>query len=54
MKNVRSSEAAILVLKGALSGLRKFLATDNPLNMIKNVFYFTLEALFVFEFRFDI
>ena len=28
-------------LKGALSGLRPFLANENPLNMMKNAFYFT-------------
>ena len=38
-------------LKGALSGLRKLLATENPLKMKKNAFYFTSEAfLMVFKF----
>ena len=32
--------------KGALSGLRQFLATERPLNMMKDGFYFTLKALF--------
>ena len=49
-------------LKGALSGLRKFLTVESPLKMMKNVFYFTSktqndenafyftsEALFVLE-----
>ena len=27
--------------KGAFSGLRKFLAIENPLKMMKNAFYFT-------------
>ena len=36
-------------IKGALSGLRQFLATKSPLKMIKNVFYFTSKALFVFK-----
>ena len=39
-------------LKGALSGLRQFLATESPL---KNTFYFTLKALFflrIFKFLF--
>ena len=35
--------------KGALSGLRRFLATESPLKMMKNGFYFTLKALFVLE-----
>ena len=34
-------------LKGALSSLRQFLATKSPFKMMKNVFYFTLKALFV-------
>ena len=32
-----------------LSGLRKFLATESPLKMMKNAFYFTLKALFVLK-----
>ena len=31
--------------KGALSGLRQCLATESPLKMMKNAFYFTSEAL---------
>ena len=34
---------------GGLSGLTKFLTTEIPLTMMKNAFYFTLEALFVFN-----
>ena len=33
--------------KGPLSGLRQFLTTESPLKMIKNAFYFMLEALIV-------
>ena len=33
--------------KGALLGLRQFLATDSPLNMMKYGFYFTSKALFI-------
>ena len=33
------------LFKGALSGLRRFLATESPLKMIKNTFYFTSKAL---------
>ena len=36
-------------LKGALSGLRQFLATESPLKMIKNDLYFTLKALFTLK-----
>ena len=34
-------------IKGAFSGLRQFLATESPLEMMKNAFYFTLKPLFV-------
>ena len=37
-----------LVLKGALSNLRQFLATESPLKMMKSIFCFTL-ALFLLE-----
>ena len=36
-------------LKGALSGLRQLLATECPLKIMKNAFYFTLKALFVLK-----
>ena len=36
-------------IKGALSGLRKYLANENHLKMMKNVFYFTLKAPFVLK-----
>ena len=34
-------------IKGALSGLRQFLTTENPLKMMKNACYFTWKALLV-------
>ena len=34
-------------IKGTLSGLRQFLATESPLKMMKNASYFTLKPLFV-------
>ena len=37
------------LFKGTLSGLRQFLATESPLKMMKNAFYLTLKALFVFK-----
>ena len=46
----------LLCVEGALSGLRQFLATESLLKVMKNVFYFTLKALFVlkiFRFLFD-
>ena len=36
-------------LKYALSDLRQFLATEGPLKMMKNDFYFTLNKLFLFS-----
>ena len=36
-------------LKGALSALRKFLGIESPLKMMKNVFYFSLKALFILK-----
>ena len=35
--------------KGALSGLRQFLATESPLKMMKNAFYFTSKSFFVLK-----
>ena len=40
---------AIELFKGALSGLRQFLAAETPLKMMKNAFYFTSKALFVLK-----
>ena len=37
------------MVKGALSGLRQFLATGSPLKMMKNAFCFTSKALFVLK-----
>ena len=36
-------------IKGTLSGLRQFLATERPLKMMKNAFYFNSKALFVLK-----
>ena len=36
-------------LKGVFSGLRQFLATENPLKIMKNVFYLISEALSVLK-----
>ena len=38
-----------LFLKGAISGLRRFLVTENPLEAMKNAFHFTLKALHVLK-----
>ena len=40
-------------VKDAVSGLRKFLATESPLKMMRNAFYFASKALFLLKiFRF--
>ena len=44
--NPISLELYFRPIKGALSGLRQFLATKSPLQMMKNAFYFTSKALF--------
>ena len=36
-------------IKDALSGLRPFLATESPFEMMKNAFSFILKALFVLK-----
>ena len=38
-----------VAFKGTLSGLRQFLATESPLKMMKNAFYFTSKALFILK-----
>ena len=38
-----------IYMKGALSGLRQFLATKSPLKMMKNAFYFTSKTPFVLK-----
>ena len=37
-------------LKGPLSDLRQFLATESPLKMMKNDFYFILKVLFFLRY----
>ena len=38
-----------LGFKGALTGLKQFLATESPLKMMKKAFYLTLNALFALD-----
>ena len=45
--------SSINIITGALSGPRQFLATETPLKMMRNAFYFTSKALFflkIFKF----
>ena len=37
------------LVKGELSGLRRFLATESSLRMMKKIFYFTLKAFLVLK-----
>ena len=39
----------VVSLKGALSGLRQILATENPIKTMKNAFYFTSKAVLVLK-----
>ena len=39
----------VQILKGALSGMRQFLAIESPLKILKKAFYFTSKALFVLK-----
>ena len=41
--------SGVFIAKDAVSGLEQLLATESPLKMIKNTFYFTLKALFVLK-----
>ena len=53
LKTAKPSATAKQLIKGALSDLRQFLATEVPLTMAKNTFCFTSKALFVLKiFRF--
>ena len=45
----RSLYFRILHIKGAFSDMRHFLATNSPLKLIKNAFYFTLKTFFFFK-----
>ena len=51
VSNLHAKDSArwLIVFKGALSGLRQFLATETPMKMMKNDFYFTSKALFVLK-----
>ena len=44
-----SAKKEYLSIKGVLSSLRQSLATESPLKMMKNVFYFFLKALLVLK-----
>ena len=42
-------ESTCKPIKNILSGLRQFLATESPIQMMKNAFYFALKVLFVLK-----
>ena len=45
------NELYVREFKGALSGLRQYLANESPLKMMKNAFYFTLRWLVGLRFH---
>ena len=47
LKVKRGLNRVFSCFKGALSGLRQFLATESPLRTMENAFYFTSKALFI-------
>ena len=47
--NVICRTLIMTVVKGALSALSQYLATESSLKMMKNAFYFTSKALFVLK-----
>ena len=49
LTDFRFNKLDTIRFKGALSGLRQFLATESSLEMMKNVFYFTVKAPFIFK-----
>ena len=49
LKTNGERDKIVIIIKGTLSGLRQFLATESPLKLMKNAFYFTLKALFVLK-----
>ena len=52
--NAIANNVQVKEFKGTLSGLRQFLATESPLKMMKNAFYFTPKALFILKiFKFS-
>ena len=48
-RNLNDANKRLKELTGILSGLRQFLATESPLKMMKNAFYFISKALFVLK-----
>ena len=47
--NLRKIDFFHMYLKGTLSGLRLFLATESPLKIVKNDCYFILNVFFSFS-----
>ena len=47
--NSKEIESHMDLFKGALSGLRYFLASESPLKMMKNAFCSTSKALFILK-----
>ena len=46
LKASNEGDKVVIIIKGALSGLRQFLATEYPLKMMKKCFLFHLKSSF--------
>ena len=46
---IQITRMSSIKIKGALLGLRQFLAAGSPLKIMKNAFYFILKTLFVLK-----
>ena len=50
LRLVLKAKGNLFDIKGALSNLRQFLATESSLKEVKNAFYFTFKVIFVLRF----
>ena len=50
LRLVLKAKGNLFDIKGALSNLRQFLATESSLKVVKNAFYFTFKVIFVLRF----
>ena len=50
LRLVLKAKGNLFDIKGALSNLRQFLATESSLKVVKNAFYFTFKVIFDLRF----
>ena len=50
LRLVLKAKGNLFDIKGALSNLRQFLATESSLKVVKTAFYFTFKVIFVLRF----